>query len=1428
MLYKPKPHYDEMKKVAIGYKNPLYLTHAKQVQPTLYNGHEIIKTHHVLAIVHDSEDTLEIAETTKEKMKDQCLMTFSKEGQALKKGLNDPKTNLCYDGISELHAYTVEQARCLELKAELFKLKDKIQKDDHSEMINYFSNLEIDHLNLQLKYQNIKERFGNNKSQPSQDTPEFDTVFKLNKIKGSLQGKDNTIKKLKVQITQLMETRSEADRTLDFRALDFQITQLTEKVTVLQEQNDLFRFDNQKSGCSNIPKKLHPRLNDHFGAIMGYGDYVIGDSMISRVYYVEGRHNLFSVGQFCDSDLEVAFRKHSCYVRTEDGVDLLSRGSNLYTVSVEDMMKSSPICLLSKASKNKSWLWHRQLNHLNFGTINDLARKDLVRGLPRLKFEKDHLCSACQLGKRKKYTHKPKSENTIMEVSTYPSHGFIIFHQKSVLRTPQQNGVVERQNQTLVEACRDNWLSDESSFGDASSAESTQVTQPHNHLGKWSNDHPLDNVIVKPKNVKTAMVKAYWFEAMQEEIYEFDRLQNKARLVAKGYRQEEGIDFEESFAPVARIEAIRIFIANAASKNMIIYQMDVKTTFLNDELKEEVYVSQPEGFVDPDHPTHVYCLKKALCGLKQAPRACRPDLDTAMALTSYADADHADCQDTWRSMSGSALFLGEKLVSWSSKKQKSTAISTTEAEYIAMSGCYAQILWMRSQLTDYDFAFNNIPLYCNNKSAITLCCNNVQHSLSKYIDIRHHFIREQVENGVVELYFVTTDYQLANIFTMTLPIERFEFLLLRLEMKCMSPKTLKRLQDGEDDGLHLLLDSGLHLLLDSGLPLFLDSDLPLLLDSGLPLLLDSDNMANENVPTLAPTRSDDQILPFNTWVPIGKNENWFILNANLLREALEITPIDQAHQFVSLSWVVCNHGTLCLMRWALLEENPFVSRVASYITFLVDKANLGIATKKEKEIKPHVILYCRFTKLIICYLGRKHNINQRSGSPFNMAEDDLRPGNLKFIPKGEEDEVFGMQIPKELVTDNIRNTPYYNAYLEMPKPVKEKSTKPSPVKKAGKGTGQSTFVGPSAFTNLLQRPSTTPCGRLEGKGKDCNRRTPATEEASTEPSAQLEDDTFANIVRDTPSPTDADTSADTDKTNSKGDTEILNIGEEQGEDVANKVDLEEKTDEIDEGHAGSDPDKTPESRPPPKRILMKEDQAGPNPGQSYVALVGPDPEPMHDDFVATMYPQVHESLKHPNEEHVHLENPLSSTGTLSSMKNLDNFTFGDQFIADKSPEDEPRNANMETKVESMVTVPIHQASSSVPPLSTPVIDLTPPKPVSSTIQEPVFTATTETTTTTLPPPPPQQQSTTDPALASRVSALETICANFEKRHKLQDKTVQGLSSRVFTLELLDLPHNIDQTVNEVVKEAVQTALQAPLQERFKDLSEADMKEILHQ
>ncbi|GJT95307.1 integrase, catalytic region, zinc finger, CCHC-type containing protein [Tanacetum coccineum] len=151
---------------------------------------------------------------------------------------------------------------------------------------------------------------------------------------------------------------------------------------------------------------------------MGYGDYQLGNVIIFRVYYVEGlRHNLFSVGQFCDVDLEVAFQKNTCFIRNLEGVDLLSgsRDTNLYTISFDDMLKSSLICLLSKASKTKSWLWHHRLSHLNFGTLNKLDKDGLARGIPRLKFQKDHLCSACALGKSKKSSHQNKDEDTNQE-----------------------------------------------------------------------------------------------------------------------------------------------------------------------------------------------------------------------------------------------------------------------------------------------------------------------------------------------------------------------------------------------------------------------------------------------------------------------------------------------------------------------------------------------------------------------------------------------------------------------------------------------------------------------------------------------------------------------------------------------------------------------------------------------------------------------------------------------------------------------------------------------------------------------------------------------------------------------------------------------------------------------------------------------------
>nr|GEU67189.1 copia protein [Tanacetum cinerariifolium] len=375
-----------------------------------------------------------------------------------------------------------------------------------------------------------------------------------------------------------------------------------------------------------------------------------------------------------------------------------------------------------------------------------------------------------------------------------------ITHQTSIARTPQQNDVVERRNQTLVEAAlpvasapRAVDLADSHVFTSIDQdAPSISIPSTHdqehsliifkgsssnvrsNHtlfesLSRWTKDHPIANVITDPSHSiftrKQLQTDAMWcyFDAFltsdepknfkQVKTDEFGRaLKNKARLVAQGLRQDEGIDFEESFALVDRIEAIRIFVANAAHKNMTIFQMDVKTEFLNGELKEET------------KPT-----EKHLNAVKQIFRYLKGTInmglwyskDICMSLIAYADADHAGCQDTRRSTSRSAQFLGYKLVSWSSKKQKSNAISSTKAEDIALSRCCAQILWMRSQLTDYGFQLNKIPLYYDNKSVIS----------------------EHVENGIVELYFVRTEYQLADIFTKPLPRERFNLLIEKLEFE---------------------------------------------------------------------------------------------------------------------------------------------------------------------------------------------------------------------------------------------------------------------------------------------------------------------------------------------------------------------------------------------------------------------------------------------------------------------------------------------------------------------------------------------------------------------------------------------------------------------------------------------------------------------
>nr|GEU65647.1 hypothetical protein [Tanacetum cinerariifolium] len=1118
---------------------------------------------------------------------------------------------------------------------------------------------------------------------------------------------------------------------------------------------------------------------------------------ISGVYCVEGLgHNLFSVGQFCDSDLEVTFRQHTCFIRNLDGVDLLtgSRGNNLYTLSLGDKMASSPICLLSKASKTKSWLWHHHLSHLNFGAINHLARQGLVRDTNQEKLYLLHMDlygpMLIESVNGKKYifvivddysrftwvkclrlkdeapdfiikflkmiqvrlkvlVRRIREDNGTEFVNQtlreyYEQVG--ISHETSVARSPQQNSVVERRNHTLIEAVRTMliyaqaslflwaeavtttcytqnrsiirihhgktpyellhnklhdllflhvfgalcyptndsknsrklqpkadigifigyapkkkafWIynrrtrrivetihvdfdeltamaSEQSSSGPAlnemtpatitpeviapiadiippvqaeltdtlstttvdqdapspskskttpktqssvipqdveedihdievahmgndplfgvsipevASAQSSSTVSPHTivqpdhqipqHTSKWTKDHPLDNIIgqlsrlvstrlqlheqalfcyydafltsVEPKTYKDSLTQSCWIEAMQEELNEFERvevwepvprpdkvmvitvkwvykvkldelrgiLKNKARLVARGYRQEEGIDFEESFAPVARLEAIRIFLAYVAHKNMVVYQMDVKTAFLNGNLREEVYVSQQDGFVDQDNPNHLYKLKKALYGLKQAPRAwydmllsflisqdfskgsvdptlfirrngndlllvqiyvddiifsastpeicdlfaklmcskfkmsmmgkisfflglqitqspkgifinqskqaleslriygfescdpvdtpmvekSKPDKDkegksvdpshsrgmigTLLYLTasrpdlqfaiSFVDVDHADCQDTRRSTSGSLQFLVDRLISWLSKRQKSAAIS------------------------NYGLGFNKIPMYCVNKSVIALCCNNVQHSRSKHIDIRYHFIKEQVENGVIELYFVNTEYQLADLFTKAQGRDRIEFLINKLGMRSFMSETLKQLTAEVDETMDMTIDQQVAL--------------------------------------------DEALVPHASRLRIGKSN--FYLKSNISSKEFTLQLVYDATSMVhhhSIRFKMDNKKHIVNLEYfremlhiclrlpgQTFKEPPFEEEILAFLRFLGHSGEIRRLTDVEHKDtkKSNEMYYPRFTKVIIHYFMSKDlSIPRRNKVNRHYVRDD--------------------------------------------------------------------------------------------------------------------------------------------------------------------------------------------------------------------------------------------------------------------------------------------------------------------------------------------------------------------------------------------------------------------------------------------------------
>ncbi|GJR69154.1 retrovirus-related pol polyprotein from transposon TNT 1-94 [Tanacetum coccineum] len=664
-----------------------------------------------------------------------------------------------------------------------------------------------------------------------------------------------------------------------------------------------------------------------------------------------------------------------------------------------------------------------------------------------------------------------------------------------------------------------------------------------------------------------------------------DVLKNKARLVAKGYRQEEGLDFEESFAPVARLEAMRIFLASAASKNMTIYQMDVKTAFLNGELKEEVYVSQPEGFIDLDRPHHVYRLKKALYGLKQPPRAwydtlskfllaqgfskgvvdptlfirktgkhtlhvqiyvddiifastdpkdcdrfsnemsskfqmsmmgqisfflglqisqnprgifinqskyaneilkkfdlhksdpvdtpmvertkldedlsgipvdqtqyrsmigslmyltaSRPDLvfavcmcaryqskptkkhleavkrvfrylqgsinmglwypkDTAMALTAYADADHAGCQDTRRSTSGSAQFLGDKLVSWSSKNKLACP---SRLQRLNTSRCLVAVPnpWCRFHLSDYGFAYNHIPLYCDNKSAIALCGNNVQHSRSKHIESDIISSENKWRKGSAPAVAppTRTDEQI---------LPRIRWVPIGKSNYYLDAEKLQR-----NPIYKIVVD-----------------------------ILKQTNFfraftASSTIPTIYIQQFWDTICydRTNGGYKCQLDEQWFNLTKDTLRDALQITPVNNNKVFSS----PLTQDTLInfVNDLGYPKEVKHLSNVTSgferprapvlqILWRIINRAHINYAERMWEEFTQSIHTFTEDKKNLA-----QHTQGKKKATLIVIPSVRTYSGISQIQCQRNQKEVFGMPIPNELITDDIREADYYDAYLE--------------------------------------------------------------------------------------------------------------------------------------------------------------------------------------------------------------------------------------------------------------------------------------------------------------------------------------------------------------------------------------------------------------
>nr|GEV38199.1 retrovirus-related Pol polyprotein from transposon TNT 1-94 [Tanacetum cinerariifolium] len=1347
-------------KMALGYPNPSYLEKAQMKQQSLYNGNLLLEERDP-PDVYDSEETLELAQervfvpqTTKSKeelflSKVSNIVTVSKMIYIPNEDLSDDTTpSVARKFLNELRDLKGKSSDTPSASNTLDPLNQKLELkivELEFQVVNYereISHLKATYKNLfdfitsnrvhaklhdliyehsQLRawvfentFESMKNALGTSVT-PHVDKPKLGVVTAHSKkLHASIpshsvpQPREISVMKLRNVISPRMFKMNPSQTSRLDLVLNKQSNPSFKTNTITNSQRHVTFKKNVSSDMVTASstglvdtartRRPQPKGNTRNDRVL----FASKSSKVKKNVTVEDHRTVRFGNDHIAAILgyEFAFRRNTCFIRDLDGVDFLkgNRSINLYTINLNDIASASPICLMAHATPTKSWLWHQRSSHLNFDTINDLAKNDLISGLPKFKYVKEHLCPSCEQGKSKRASHPPKpvpnskkwlhllhmdlygpmrvasingKQYVLVIIDDYPQYTWVHFlrtkdetpeviknflkkiyvrlqapviivrtdnetefknqvlkeyfdsvgitHETSAAKTPQQNGVLEHRNHTLVEGARTMALcypkNDREDIGKLGAKgdigffiryfansvaykvynwrtkkimETMNVT--FNELSamafEQNNSRPgLQNILfeqlhneylgVRPSEVPRTIPAAFVLQNLQvpsaSMSFQYSApvpsissntpvsshnvdapLQQHAQqqrnltpsptgsvadnvlnIVFEGdlfinpfatpstESAEEGIDFEESFALVARIEAIRIFLAYAAHKGFTVYQMDVKTAFLHGSLKEDVYVCQPRGFIDADHPSHVFKLKKALYGLKQAPRAwydelstfllqngfskstidstlftkrfyddilvvqvyvddiifgstdhryatifsnvmkshfempmmgemafflglqvnqspsgifinqsnyvneilmkyglntcdiigtpmdikdkrdldqigtsddatkyrsmigalmyltsSRPNIvhatclcaryqahptekhlkevkrifcylrgtvnmglrytkDSGFELTGFSDADYAGCKDTFKSTSGGAQFLSEKLVSWSSKKQDYPPTVTSygdikrkrskvrmgimptekdltleQTQQVTMDilleptsnkilvGDMGDSIWIElvmldinlvpvatalravdlgdspvSTLIDQDAQSikpknfkqvmtkpswidamqeeiheferlqdtgmsltayadadhvgcqetrrsasgsaqflgdklvrwsskkqkSTIPLYYDKKNAIDLCCNNIQHSRAKHIDVRYHFIKEQVENGIVELYFVRTEYQLADIFIKPLPRERFYFLIEKLGMRSISTEMLKSLTEEEDE-----------------------------------------------------------------------------------------------------------------------------------------------------------------------------------------------------------------------------------------------------------------------------------------------------------------------------------------------------------------------------------------------------------------------------------------------------------------------------------------------------------------------------------------------------------------------------------------------------------------------------------------------------